>query len=62
VGKGPGGAFVEWRGIYKFDGDDLMLCYKYVKDNGTTRPTSFRTDNTAGTIFMILKLKRDLEK
>ena len=59
TGTDPGGKPVEFRGIYKIDGDSLTLCYKYVKDNGTTRPTEFKTDDKAGTFFVLVELRRD---
>lgn len=58
-GNGPNGMHVELRGIYSLDGDTLNLCYKYVKDSGTTRPTEFKTSNSEGTSFVCLTLKRD---
>lgn len=59
TGKNPGGAHVELRGIYALDGDNLKLCYTYVKDDTTMRPMNFETDNTAGTNFVFLTLRRD---
>lgn len=59
IGKGARGANMELRGIYALDGDTLKLCYKYVKEPGTTRPTQFKTDDKAGTNFVFLTLKRD---
>lgn len=58
TGKGPNGADVAFRGIYDLDGDTLRLCYKYVKGPQTARPTQFRTDNRAGTSFVLLVLRR----
>jgi uncharacterized protein (TIGR03067 family) len=57
-GTGPKGNPVAFRGIYKLNGDSLTLCYKYVKE-GTTRPTEFRTDDTAGTAFCLIVLRRE---
>ena len=57
-GIGPGGKPVAWKGIYQREGDSLTLCYKYVKDGGTTRPTEFRTDDQAGTPFVMVVLRR----
>lgn len=61
VGKGADGKDVAFRGIYDLDGDTLRLCYKYVNGPQTTRPTQFRTDNRAGTSFVLLVLKRVAE-
>ncbi|HEY2249895.1 MAG TPA: family 16 glycoside hydrolase, partial [Planctomycetaceae bacterium] len=58
-GVGPAGKPVAWRGIYKRDGDSLTLCYKYVKDDSTIRPTEFRTDDKEKTPFVLVKLQRD---
>jgi uncharacterized protein (TIGR03067 family) len=58
-GKGPRGSQVELRGIIEIDGNRLKICYKYVKDDNTTRPTAFKTDKDAGTNFIFLTLKRD---
>ena len=57
-GNSPGGNPVSFRGIYKLSGDKLTLCYKYVKDDFTSRPTEFRTDDKAGTTFVLMQLKR----
>jgi hypothetical protein len=46
-------------GIHALDGDSLKLCYKYVKDAGTTRPNQFKTDDKAGTNFVFITLKRE---
>jgi len=50
---------VAWRGIFKLERDSLALCYKYVKDAGTQRPTEFKTDDKAGTPFVMIRLRRD---
>ena len=49
---------VAWRGIYERDGDSLTLCYKYVKDAATIRPTRFKTDDDPGAIFVLVELRR----
>lgn len=57
-GKDPNGNSVAFRGIYKVEGSTLTLCYKYVKDQNTTRPVGFKTDNQAGTAFVLIGLRR----
>ncbi len=58
-GVDPGGQPVSWRGIYKLAGDSLTLCYKYVKDGNTQRPTEFKTDDKADAILILIRLRRD---
>ncbi len=59
TGTGPGGNPVAWRGIYERDGDSLTLCYKYVNDDGTTRPTEFQTDAKDDAICVLIRLRLD---
>lgn len=60
IGRNPGGKPVAFRGIYKFDGDTLTLCYKYAGDDSITRPTEFKTDDRAGTAFVLIVLQREM--
>jgi uncharacterized protein (TIGR03067 family) len=58
-GTGPSGADVALRGMFEVEDSSLKLCYKYVKDESTKRPAKFKTDNSSGTSFVFITLKRD---
>lgn len=63
IGKGPGGNYVEWIGIYELGDDYLKLRFAYQKDGISKRPTSLKTTAPlvpgAHQVYYMLKRDKD---